>query len=444
MYRSSDPRFRRRLNELGQTLESANESAQSGLYIFGHSYVKPCFDSVIAAATTCVDASCPSLNLAQSEQARRQRGRARGRAELNFDFYDDWDDEEEGLLGWGDDEFDRLVGGEGQAGYGTVGTGDVTTVQPARQRGMSYPKGGRGRGGSALDGGQEQGGISALLARLFGGRGGAEYKPSAANLQEHPGARHRDRTEGEALLDDSEFSDGRRTKQKRIRSNTVGSGHTTDSLSSRGDIFPSDGEDDAVPLDDEFAMVLERRNTNTLSGPETDNSSGKTRSDSRKRGKRPSGSRTTTRRTTSSRSARSSLGHASNASRRSSTVAFLEETEAEAENKDVPTLDELKREEQALEHKEETEIERKRAEAQRIASERGLLDENPDSVSSKEATPRNPSLLPPVSSDLSNPPSNEPSQLPTPVATDDEDEAIQLQEQPLQPEQDDSKPCKDS
>lgn len=52
MYRSNDPRFRRRLNELGQTLESANESAQSGLYIFYTSSIRPCFSSITSCLST--------------------------------------------------------------------------------------------------------------------------------------------------------------------------------------------------------------------------------------------------------------------------------------------------------------------------------------------------------------------------------------------------------
>ena len=120
MYRTTnDPRFRRRLNEIGQTLESANETAQSGIYIFGQTYVKPCFESITNCLTDCVDAGCPSLNLRNRDRLRRQRGRARstGRAESSFDFYDDWDeDENDGLLGWGNDEFDSLVATN--AGYG--------------------------------------------------------------------------------------------------------------------------------------------------------------------------------------------------------------------------------------------------------------------------------------------------------------------------------------
>lgn len=419
MYRTGDPRFRRRLNEIGHTLESANESAQSQLYIFGQIYVKPCFESVTECFRTCIDASCPTLNLnaTQRDRLRRQRGRSRGRAELSFDFYDDWDDEADDALmgGWaGNDEFDRLL--SGSQGYGTLSS--TQTQQPARQRTMSYPKARRKSAVPPHDGGQDPTVIpasSGFFARMFGGKGkGLRYKPSAADLQEHPGARRtagRDLTEGEALLAEGD-EEGRR-KHRRIRSNTVTSGETIDSLSSRGDIFPSDEEDDAIPLDDEFAMVLERRTT--LSGPDTETSSGRTRgSDDRKRGKRPlAGSRKST---ISSRSRGSSRKRRSRTNSSAAQTPIDEappsfDTEEEVE---VPTISELKQEEARIAHAEEADVERRRQEALKLAAERGLVEEP---LSSKEATPhvQSPVLQPVQMSD-------EPSQLPTPLATDDEEE----------------------
>lgn len=423
MYRTNDPRFRRRLNEIGQTLESANESAQSNLYIFGEHYLKPCLSSVAQSLTTCVDASCPSLNLSQRDRLRRRN--QRGRAELSFDFYDDWDYEEEneGLFGgWGNDEFDRLTGGRGNVGgYGTV----VEAQQPGRRRGMSY--GGTGRRKSAvLPAGQDAtvipGSSGGFWGRLFGGSGkGIRYKPGAADLQEHPGARHRDLTEGEALLQDiEEEGDGRRRRgHGRTRSGTAASHETSDSLSSRGDIFPSDEEDDAIPLDDEFAMVLERRTTQSggASG-DTESSSQKTDpQQARRKSKRPSiASRTSTRRTVSSQSVQSLNRKKNPRSRAGSKTAQRTPSEAsvvEAEES-IPSLSELKREEDRVEREEEAEVERRRQEAQRLAAERGLAEEA--LLSSKEATPQE---------------SREPSQLPTPLPTDDEDETQQQQQQEL-------------
>ncbi|KAF2209958.1 hypothetical protein CERZMDRAFT_113668 [Cercospora zeae-maydis SCOH1-5] len=374
MYRTTDPRFRRRINDITHTLETANEATQSGIYIFGQNYIKPCFDSIASCFTTCIDASCPSLNLSQRDRVRRQRarGQTRGRAELSFDFYDDWDeDENDGLLGWGTDEFDRLVAGSGaHGGYGG------TDAQPARQRGMSYPKARRKSLGDGEDPTVIAGSSGGFFRRLFGGGKDLRYRPSAADLQEHPGAKSnrvrldRERTEGEALLEDDELGVGRRGKG-RARSGTQGSHNTSSSYSSRGDIFPSDAEDDAIPLDDEFAMVLERRGT--ITGIETESSSGRIAPP--KRGKRPSaGSRTSTR-TVSSRSARSE--RRSSRKRRSRTKSEQEPT---------PSYADLKRQEAQIAEEEEAEVLRRRELALRLAEERGLASE--ENLSSKEATPR--------------------------------------------------------
>jgi hypothetical protein len=92
-----------------------------------------------------------------------------------------------------------------------------------------------------------------------------KYKPSIADLQENPGSRRPGRVEEEETLlnDDGEpNAESSRRGHRRNRSATQSSGHTTDSFSSRGDIFPSEDEmDDAIPIDDEFAMHLDRRDT---------------------------------------------------------------------------------------------------------------------------------------------------------------------------------------
>ena len=339
--------------------------------------------------TTCVEAGCPHLQ----QRDRLRRGR-RGRAELSFDFYDDWDeDENEGLLGWGDDD-----AGDAQ-GYGTV---DVQSQQPARQRGMSYPRDRRRKSHEGVAGAEGLGG-SGFFGRLFGGSRTVRYKPSSADLQDHPGAKRsrKDRGEGEALLEESEGSvgAGRAPRQHgRKRSGTAGSRETMDSLSSRGDIFPSDDEDDAIPLDDEFALVLERRNTQ--SGPETETSSGNTGSIApTKRGKRPSaGSRVSSRRTMSSRSL---SGKGSRSRNTSAAQTPMESSlqgggfeEVSAKEIEVPTMDDLSEEERELAKKEEAEIERRRDEASRAAAERGLADaqqiaqtDEPASQAKEEETP---------------------------------------------------------
>jgi hypothetical protein len=365
MYRTNDPRFRRRLNDISATLESANESAQSSLYIFAQHYVRPCFGSIGNCLTSCVEAGCPHLQ----QRDRLRRGR-RGRAEVSFDFYDDWDEEEnEGLLGWGDDDGDA-------PGYGTV---DVQQQQPGRQRGMSYPRDRRRKSHEGVSGADVLGGPS-FFGRLFGGSRAVRYKPSSADLQDHPGTKRagKDRGEAEALLEESEGSVGRVARRHgRKRSGTTGSRETMDSLSSRGDIFPSDEEDDAIPLDDEFAMVLERRNTQ--SGPETETSSGNTGSIApKKRGKRPStGSRGSSRRTISTRSGSGRGNRSRNASEIHTPVdeSLLNSIEdISAKEIEVPTMVELSQEERDLAAEEETEVERKREEARQAAAERGLVE----------------------------------------------------------------------
>lgn len=423
MYRTGDPRFRRRLNELGQQLESVNEAAQSNLYIFGQTYISPCFESIGDCFRTTVDGACPTLNLSarERERARRQQGRRRGRAELAFDFYDDWEEEDpDPLDSWsGNEEFDRLL--SSNQSYGTV-----QHTQPARPRGMSYPK---GRRKSTLDNEPDPTvipGSQGFIARLFGGKvKNLRYKPSAADLQEHPGARRfgRELTEGEALLAEEGGEGSGKKRHRRIRSNTATSGHTTDSLSSRGDIFPSDEElDDAIPLDDEFAMVLERRTTQ--SGPETESSSQRTRESAerrkRRRGKRPSaGSRTST---MSSRSwKRRSRANSSAAQTPIDEVAPDHDFgQTEEDEVDQPSLSELKAEDTRLAEEEEAEVDRRREEAQKLALERGLLElEAADEQRPSETPPhaKSPVLQPVVRSD-------EPSQLPTPLGTDDEEEVL--------------------
>ena len=421
MYRTGDPRFRRRLNELGQQLESVNEAAQSNLYIFGQTYIRPCFESIGDCFHTAVDSACPTLNLSarDRERARRQQGRRRGRAELAFDFYDDWEEEDpDPLDSWsGNEEFDRLL--SSNQSYGTV-----QHTQPARPRGMSYPK---GRRKSTLDNEPDPTlipGSQGFIARLFGSKTkNLRYKPSAADLQEHPGARRlgRDSTEGEALLAEEGVEGSGKRRHRRNRSSTVTSGHTTDSLSSRGDIFPSDEElDDAIPLDDEFAMVLERRTTQ--SGPETESSSQRTRGSGeqqrRRRGKRPSAGSHKSTNSSRSRKRRSRTNSSAAQTPIDEVPPDHDFGQTEEDEVEQPTLSELKAEETRLAEVEEAEVNRRREEALRLAAERGLLEADAADGERPNETPphaKSPILQPVIRSD-------EPSQLPTPLGTDDEAE----------------------
>ena len=238
-------------------------------------------------------------------------------------------------------------------------------MQPGKHGGMSYGSRGVGRrkGGEAEDDVNlvPKSNIFGFLESLpwkIGGRG-VRYKPNVANLQEGVGKKG---VEAEPLIADGEEREGR--GHARSRSGTVGSMSTTNSLSSRGDLFPSDDEDDAVPLDDEFAMVLERRTTGTTSD---DHSSG------RRTGKRPSGSRASTK-TGSSRDTRS----VKKERRRTSTSSGRKPHLIQTTEEDVPSMTDLKHEEERVRQQEETEVEQRRQAAQKLALERGLSSAEDD------------------------------------------------------------------
>jgi hypothetical protein len=202
--------------------------------------------------------------------------------------------------------------------------------------------------------------------------------------------------EEQPLIEDSdEDADAREHKgHRRQRSDTHASGHTTDSLSSRGDIFPSEDElDDAVPLDDEFTLVLERRTTGQWNEESSSNKKTSGKSKSKSKSKRPSGTRVSTR-SASSRSTRDST------TQRSDESALQRSTSEVIEEIPIPTLDDLQKEEERLRIEEEQEVHRKRQEAQHLAVQRGLVADQqqlktPPSIRSG-STPRSPSPQPPA------------------------------------------------
>lgn len=362
MYRRSDPRWNRTLQHLSSNIEHANESAQENIYGFTQRYVNPCLSSITQCVNVCTAPCFPAHN------DRRRHRSARGRAESSFDFYDDWEeDESDGLLGWGSENLDRFLGSASTYG---------TTNQPGRQRAMSYgqrnrdPRYNTARRKSNAQQARDVAGQDptiipsssyfGFLGRLpfkIGGKG-LRYKPSAADLIDHPGTSRRSMEEEQPLIEDSEEDALDRSEHKvhrRQRSDTHTSGHTTDSLSSRGDIFPSEDElDDAVPLDDEFTLVLERRTTSQWNDASSNTNSNK------KRSKRPSGTRVSTR-------------SASSRSTRKSEEAALHSTSQTIEELDMPTMDELQEEEERLRIEEEQQVFRKRQEAQHLAVQRGLV-----------------------------------------------------------------------
>lgn len=302
---------------------------------------------------TCLEASCqPCFSAFKHDDRRphhRQRQQQRGRESLAFDFYDDWEQDE---AEWGNDELDRLLSGDG----------DPTAQQPGKQGGMNYGS----RGVTRRRGGEDdnvnvlpKSSIFGFLERLpwkIGGRG-VRYRPSVADLQENVGKKG---VEAEPLIAEEE-NETRHGRHGRSRSGTVESRSTTNSLSSRGDLFPSEDEDDAVPLDDEFTIALERR---TTTGTISDGNDSKR--------KRPSGSRASTKTASSKDIGKGRRGTSASSGKKPHLLDTAEE--------DVPSMTDLKEEEERVRQDDERQLEDKRQAAQKLALERGLsnADKEPD------------------------------------------------------------------
>ncbi|KAF8536233.1 hypothetical protein BDD12DRAFT_298061 [Trichophaea hybrida] len=245
-----DPRIRQNLDRISTSLESAAEDARTGCFTFTKSYIEPCFSSLVDCCTSCL----PKPKVAHHHHHRNRYGRS----EYPFGFYeyDDWESDEgdggggRGFLAWGTDELDRLLAGSGSGMpavrgermyYGAVGDASGTGL---RRKG-TVP--GRDSPDPTVIPGTNMFGF---LSK-FGVRGkGMRYKPSAANLQEHP------QRGGGGTVDVAfaGLSANGGVRNGRQRSGTGSSeGSQDDSLRSRGDLWPSEDEDDAVVIgDDEF------------------------------------------------------------------------------------------------------------------------------------------------------------------------------------------------
>jgi hypothetical protein len=358
MMRANDPRIRQRINQISQNLESANETAQEGFYKFVQEYLAPCFASVGSGVRECCAPCFPSREV----QLRRRR---RGRAEFNFDFYDDWDNDDagDGLLGWGNDELDRLLAGSGSSRRGGE--------QPRRQRKMSYGAARSAKRRSTLLPNERDDPTVIPKSSLLGflerfpwriGPREVKYRPSVADLQERPGRLSDDEHEYEnqPLMEATDESDGVAEPGEssggknngRNRSGTHSSRETSNSLSSRGDLILSDGEEDAVPLDDEFAVTLARRDSGFVVD---DQQSG-----------RPSGRRQTASGTTSRESRSTCRGK--DRARRSAGTADIEIIH----DAETPLIAELAKEEESARLEEESEVARKRHAARQLAVSQGL------------------------------------------------------------------------
>ncbi|CAG7565716.1 unnamed protein product [Fusarium equiseti] len=350
-----DPRLRQRWNQIAHDTETITDNAAAGIWTFQHNYINPCFSSIANSFEQCT-AVCLG---APEERLRRRRERelSHSRAEYSFDFYDDWYEEEQsGLFGaWGNEDWDRLLAGTGSSRKHNGGE----TEQPRRKRGMSYGTKDRRRKPSMDDDPtvipktQPIGFLSKLPWKMGGT---LRYKPSAADLQDHP-QRH-GTGENEPLLHSDEDMDlNLDLPVTRKRSGTTGSGDTSDSYRSRGDLFPSDGEgeEDAVALDDEVTYDMVRKDDRS-------GRSGRTSS----KGKRPAGlaSRTVSRTTLASSTSNDNF----RMERRSTSYSIT----PDAQETPTPTLHDLEREEHMLQKEEDEAVERKKQAAAQLAAEKGL------------------------------------------------------------------------
>jgi len=252
MLSRSDPRIRRALDNLSQTLETANDRTQENIYTFTETFVTP----ILRSLTDCIVAStslCTSCCPGSAEGFKRwPTVQSRGRAEFAFDFYDDWDEEENDPLL----EF----------------AGNTETLFASRQvaldQTMDYSIGSRfhhrrpgdHRASMVISSPGYFGFLSRIPSRF---RKPVSCNPSLADLGSTRSSRSNvhDTVREQGPLDQDEglieHTPSLR-RHKRSRSATEASCHTTASMSSRGDIIPSEDEmDDAVPLDDEFASNLE-------------------------------------------------------------------------------------------------------------------------------------------------------------------------------------------
>lgn len=365
-----DPRLRQRWNQITHDAEAVTENAAAGIWSFQHHYINPCLGSVASSIEQCT-----SVCFGYAEdRLRRRRERERERAEHTFDFYDDWDEEERengGILGgWSGEDWDRLLAGSGsQKRHGGVVD---ASEQPRRKRGMSYgTRGGRRRGSvhdpTIIPSTQPIGFLSKLPWKMGGT---LRYKPSAADLQDHPAKSGT--AEVEPLLGSDSSSDFGEVIAPRKRSGTTGSGDTSDSYRSRGDLFPSDGEgeEDAIPLDDEVTYEMIRKD---------DRSSGKTRRSSK--GKRPAfgGSRTVSRTTIASMDTPGSPRLI-----RTASGGSLPPT-PDIEN--MPSLQDLALEEERLQQEEDEKIVKQKEAARALAVRRGLESDNPKPAPGQEPKP---------------------------------------------------------
>ncbi|ATY58909.1 hypothetical protein A9K55_002278 [Cordyceps militaris] len=379
-----DPRLRQRWNQIAHDAEAATENAAAGIWSFQQHYINPCFGYVAGSVEQCTAVCLGDAD----ERLRRRRERERGGpgAEYSFDFYDDWygqNDPQNGGTGpgffgaWAGEDWDRLLAGSGSQRKLLGGEGATAVAeQPRRKRGMSYGTRGTRRKASEHDptiipSTQPIGFLSKLPWKMGGT---LRYKPSAADLQDHPVKQ--ENPEMAPLLGGDDESDYGQLIVTRKRSGTAGSGGTggtSDSYRSRGDLFPSDGEgeEDAIVLDDDVTYDMVRN----------DRSSGKSDKTKSSKGKRPAqgggffASRTLSRTTIASNSSADTIPLQRSVSSLAISPAAVER---------VPSLQDLQMEEQRLQDEQDRAIVRNKEAATQLAAQLGLSPAHTDTYSTDE------------------------------------------------------------
>ncbi|OAA72373.1 hypothetical protein ISF_01446 [Cordyceps fumosorosea ARSEF 2679] len=377
-----DPRLRQRWNQITHDAEAVTENAAAGIWSFQQHYINPCLGYLSHSAEQCTAVCLGDPD----ERMRRRRERERGGAgaEYSFDFYDDWygqDDAQDGGAGagffgsWAGEDWDRLLAGSGSQRKHLGGEG-ATAEQPRRKRGMSYGTRGTRRKASEHDptiipSTQPIGFLSKLPWKMGGT---LRYKPSAADLQDNPG-KH-EVLETAPLLGSDDESDYGQLIVSRKRSGTTGSGGTggtSDSYRSRGDLFPSDGEgeEDAVVLDDDVTYDMVRNDRSSAKSDKTRSSKGKRPA----KGEGFFASRTLSRTTIASNSSADTMPL-----RRSiSSLAISPAVER------VPSLQDLQLEEDRLRDEEEQYIAHRKEAAAQLATQLGLSPTDTDTYSIAES-----------------------------------------------------------
>ncbi len=356
------------------------ENAAAGIWNLQQRYISPCLASIGQSLDSCTGLCIGDREERARRQRERERRARRGQAEYSFDFYDDWDDDDDALANsFGGPRPARQLGRRPDRGLGQAPRRHGLVEEPPRGRRRRRRR--RRRRGRPAEAEARDELRDARPAPDIQRAGGPHHHPQHGPAGLPRPAAVQDRRHAEVQAQRGKPAGppgrasvfGRRARAPagpRQATRTVATAATTASATATstlhalgreaerpgrathrartgpgGDLFPSDGEgdEDAIPIDDEFAMAL---------GRVDDRSSGKTRSS---KGKRRADSKPMSR--SLSRTSVASQLSGSSLKKRTSNLSLptLEDTEA------VPSLADLQQEEERVQREEDGEV---RTEAQ--------------------------------------------------------------------------------